>query len=316
MESSAAGWRLAKRFVAGTTLPEVVAAVRAANAAGLAATIDQLGENVVSAELARATAQSYHAVLDAIQANRLDANVSIKLTHLGLDLPPQRAKTGRVGDPIDGSLCGQLTGSLVEHATRNGSFIRVDMEGSAYTQRTLDLVRALHRSGAPTPASRDQACWESHGKGAVGTVIQSCLRRSRADAALLCSEGIRIRLVKGAYREPREIAFPRKAEVDDNFLELARKLLSSGLYHAIATHDERLIAEIIAFARQENMAREAFEFQMLYGVRRELQQRLAAQGWRVRIYIPFGTEWYPYFMRRLAERPANVWFLLKNLVRE
>jgi proline dehydrogenase len=286
MENSAAGWRLARRFVAGATLEQVVAATRAVNAAGIAATIDHLGEHVASANLAQANAQSYHAVLEAILANRLHANASIKLTNLGLDL--------------DAARCARFVCSLAEHAARCDSFIRVDMESSAYTQRTVDLVRGLHRNGVK----------------AVGTVIQACLRRSPADVARLCSEGIRIRLVKGAYREPKQVAFARKAEVDKNFLDLAGRLLSSGLYHAIATHDERIIRALIAFVRQEKISRHAFEFQMLYGVRRDLQQRLAAEGWRVRVYIPFGSEWYPYFMRRLGERPANFWFLAKNLLRE
>jgi proline dehydrogenase len=285
VERSPWGLRLAQRFVAGTTVAQVMAAARAMNAAGIAATIDQLGENVTSAAEANASAEAYHALLDAIRSNGLNANVSIKLTHLGLD--------------IDAERCRELICSLAQHAARDGNFVRIDMEGSAYTQRTLELTRRLHH----LPGD------------AVGTVVQSYLRRSQADVAQLCAEGIRIRLVKGAYKEPPEIAFPRKGDVDANYLALAKILLTSGLYHAIATHDERLIGQVIDFAGRQKIPRDAFEFQMLYGIRRDLQQRLAREGWRVRVYIPYGTEWYPYFMRRLAERPANVWFLLKNLLR-
>jgi proline dehydrogenase len=286
-ERSLLGLRLSRRFVAGNTLEEVVAATRTMNAAGMAVTIDHLGENVAVPEQARAGAQAYHLVLEAIRAHVLNANISCKLTHLGLD--------------VDARLCREAVCALVAHAARNQNFVRIDMEGSAYTQRTIDLVRELHRAVG--------------GDGAVGTVIQSYLRRSAADVEQLCAEGIRIRLVKGAYKEPPDIAFPKKSDVDANFSRLAKVLLKSGLYHAIATHDERLIEEVIRFAGKERIAPRAFEFQMLYGVRRELQQRLVREGWRVRVYLPFGVEWYPYLMRRLAERPANVWFLAKNLFR-
>jgi proline dehydrogenase len=224
-------------------------------------------------------------MLDAIHANALCANVSCKLTHLGLD--------------VNQELCEELVCGMVAHAARFQSFVRVDMEGSPYTQRTLDLVRRLHRTAGD----------------AVGTVIQSYLHRSQADVEQLCAEGIRIRLVKGAYKEPPDIAFPRKSDVDASFVRLTKYLLKSGLYHAIATHDERIIAETVRFAAQEKIPADAFEFQLLHGVRRDLQQQLARDGWRVRIYVPFGTEWYPYFMRRLAERPANAWFIARNLLR-
>jgi proline dehydrogenase len=287
VERSTLGLRLARRFVAGTTLEQAIAATQALNEAGIAATIDQLGENVTSSAEAQASAESYHILLEAIQTSGLNANVSVKLTHLGLD--------------VDGSLCTELACSLVEHAARNRNFVRIDMEGSAYTQRTLDLVRTLHRCSA--------------GGDAVGAVVQSYLRRSQADISLLCAEGIRVRLVKGAYKEPPQIAFPRKPDVDSNFMAIAETLLNSGLYHAIATHDERIIRKVAGYAGRQKIPREAFEFQMLYGVRRQLQQQLVREGWRVRVYIPFGTQWYPYLMRRLAERPANLWFLIKHLFR-
>ncbi len=286
-ERSPLGQRTSRRFVAGTTLEEGMAATRTCNEQGMAVTIDHLGENVTNVAEARASAQSYHQVLDAIHTRGLNANVSCKLTHLGFD--------------VDACLCKELICSLVTHAAGLRSFVRVDMEGSPYTQRTLDLVRELHRSVSDADA--------------VGTVIQSYLHRSERDVEQLCAEGIRIRLVKGAYKEPPEIAFQRKSEVDASFVRLMKMLLKSGLYHAIATHDERIIEETICFAGKEKIAPDAFEFQMLYGIRRDLQQQLVREGWRVRVYIPFGTEWYPYFMRRLAERPANVWFIVKNMLR-
>jgi proline dehydrogenase len=287
-ESSRLGLLMSSRFVAGTTEEQGIAATQAMNSAGLAVTLDHLGENVTNAAEARASAQSYHEMIGAIGARGLNANVSCKLTHLGFD--------------VDESLCKELVSSMVARAAGIRSFVRVDMEGSPYTQRTLDLVREMHRTD---------------GMGdAVGTVIQSYLRRSEADVEQLCAEKIRIRVVKGAYKEPPEIAFPKKADVDANFVKLMKIMLKSGLYHAIATHDEHMIAETIAFAQQEKIPPDAFEFQMLYGVRRDLQQQLVRDGWRMRVYIPFGTEWYPYFMRRLAERPANVWFIARNLLRK
>ena len=182
------------------------------------------------------------------------------------------------------------------------NFVRVDMEGSAYTQRTLDLVHELHRN------PEHQEC--------VGAVIQSYMRRAEDDVALLLKDGIRIRLCKGAYKEPPEIAYQSKAEVDSNYVRLMKILLKSGIYHGLATHDEKIIREVIAFARRDNVARDAFEFQMLYGIRRDLQQSLVRDGWRMRVYVPFGTEWYPYLMRRLAERPANALFVARNLFRK
>ncbi len=278
---------MSRRFVAGTTIEEAVAATRTMNEQGIAVSIDHLGENVTNPEEAKASAQSYHAMLDAIETNRLNANISCKLTHLGFD--------------VDARLCRELVHGMVTHAARTNNFVRVDMEGSPYTQRTLDLVHEIHRSIGDADA--------------VGTVIQAYLHRSERDVEQLCAEGIRIRLCKGAYKEPASIAFQKKAEVDANYLKLAKMCLKSGLYHGIATHDERIIEKVICFAGHEKIARDAFEFQMLYGIRRDLQQQIVREGYRMRVYIPFGTEWYPYFMRRLAERPANVWFIAKNLFR-
>jgi proline dehydrogenase len=287
-EHRALGLRVSRRFVAGTTMDDAVAAARALAAQGLTVTVDHLGENVTNRDEARASAGTYHDLLDAIHTSGLPAHVSCKLTHLGFD--------------VDSELCHEMVRGLAEHAARLHGFVRVDMEGSAYTDRTLRLVREIH-------AGLDR-------RDAIGTVIQAYLRRSRADLEQLCAAGIRVRLVKGAYQEPAEVAYPAKADVDASFVALMRRLLQSGGYHAIATHDERMIATTMEFARAERVPAEAFEFQMLYGIRRDLQQMLVRAGWRMRVYLPFGAEWYPYFMRRLAERPANVWFIAKNLLRK
>src|SRR5690242_5658718 len=284
-EHSPVGQKMSRRFVAGTTVEELLAAVEAVNAKGMSVSVDNLGENVSNADEARASAQLYHQLLDLITQRRLDANVSLKLTHMGLD--------------VDEKLTQQLVCALVNHAARLNNFVRVDMEGSAYTQRTLDFVYEVF----------------SHYPGRVGAVIQSYMRRSEGDVKELIARGIRIRLCKGAYKEPPEIAFQKKAEVDANYIRLMRVLLTSGVYHGIATHDETIIRETVRFAQTEHIKPDAFEFQMLYGIRRDLQEQLVREGWRMRVYIPFGTEWYPYLMRRLAERPANVFFIAKNLLR-
>lgn len=286
-ERSRIGRRLSSRFVAGTTVGEALAATHTINAHGMRATIDNLGENVTTAEEARHSAALYHELLDEIPTRKLDSNVSVKLTHMGLDVDEQLART--------------IVDQMVSHAERRGNFVRIDMEGSAYTQKTLDLVRELHRR--PGNAGR------------VGAVIQAYLYRSKRDVEELCAERIRIRLCKGAYKEPPEIAFQAKRDVDKNFVELMKMLLRSGIFHGIATHDPEMINATIQFARQEAIPASAFEFQMLYGIRRDLQQQLVRQGWQMRVYIPFGTEWYPYLMRRLAERPANALFILRNLFR-
>ncbi|HEV7765785.1 MAG TPA: proline dehydrogenase family protein [Thermoanaerobaculia bacterium] len=287
-EQSRIGQRMSHRFVAGMTVEEALEATAATNARGMSVSVDNLGENVTNLEEAKHSAQLYHEMLDAITARKLNANASLKLTHMGLD--------------VDESVAHQMTSDVVGHAAKLNNFIRIDMEGSPYTQKTLDMVYELQR--------------QPGNAGHVGAVIQAYLHRSEKDCQELCAEGIRIRLCKGAYKESAEIAFQDKAEVDANFVKLMKILLRSGVYHGIATHDPKMIEATIAFARAENIPASAFEFQMLYGVRRDLQEQLVRDGWGMRVYIPFGTEWYPYLMRRLAERPANAIFILKNLLRK
>ncbi len=288
-ERSAMGRRLSSRFVAGTQVEDALRVTQAVNRAGLSVSVDNLGENVTNADEARDSAQLYHQMLDEISSRQLNANVSLKLTHMGLDVDEQLARD-------------LVTGLVAKAAAMQPpNFVRVDMEGSPYTQRTLDFVHELHRM--PGHA------------GVVGAVIQSYMRRAESDIEKLLAERIRIRLCKGAYKEPDEIAFQKKSEVDANYVRLMKVLLKSGVYHGLATHDESIIQQAKAFARQEQISPDAFEFQMLYGIRRDLQRRLVREGWRMRVYIPFGTEWYPYFMRRLAERPANALFLARNLFR-
>jgi proline dehydrogenase len=288
-ESTSLGRRVSSRFVAGTAIADAVRATQVVNRSGMSVSVDNLGENVTNPDEARDSAKLYEQILEAIAANRLDSNISLKLTHMGLDVDEQLART-------------IVSGLVAKSAAMSPpGFVRVDMEGSPYTQRTLDFVRELHRM----PGNR----------GVVGTVIQSYLRRSESDVDTLLSEGIRIRLCKGAYKEPASIAFEQKEEVDANYIKLMKTLMKSGIYHGLATHDANIIREAQAFATRENIARDSFEFQMLYGIRRDLQQKLVRDGWRMRVYIPFGTEWYPYFMRRLGERPANVLFIARNLLR-
>ncbi|MGB8917999.1 MAG: proline dehydrogenase family protein [Candidatus Sulfotelmatobacter sp.] len=288
-ERSSLGRRVSGRFVAGTEIADAVRATEAINRAGMSVTIDNLGENVTNPEEARHSAQLYHQILDAIAAHHLNANISLKLTHMGLD--------------VDERLAREIVSGLVAKAASMDppGFVRVDMEGSPYTQRTLDFVHELHRM----PGNANS----------VGTVIQAYLKRSKSDVEKLLSERIRIRLCKGAYKEPAEIAFPAKSDVDANYVKLMKILMKSGIYHGLATHDENIIHQAQAFATSEKLSRDSFEFQMLYGIRRDLQRKLVRDGWRLRIYIPFGTEWYPYFMRRLGERPANVLFIARNLLR-
>lgn len=288
-ERSSIGQNFSSRFVAGTQVEDVLRATRTVNQSGCSVSIDNLGENVTNADEARASAQLYHQLLDDIAAQQLNANISLKLTHMGLDVDEKLARD-------------QVAGLVAKAGAMNPrNFVRVDMEGSPYTQRTLDFVRELHR----VPANQ----------GCVGAVIQSYMRRSESDVQTLMAEGIRIRLCKGAYKEPPEIAFQAKSEVDANYIKLMKILMKSKIYHGLATHDEKIINQAKAFATSERISRDAFEFQMLHGIRRDLQQSLMRDGWRMRVYIPFGTEWYPYFMRRLAERPANVLFIAKNLFR-
>jgi len=289
-ERSAIGQRVSSRFVAGTEIADAVRVTQAVNRARMSVSIDNLGENVTNPDEAKHSAQLYHHILDAIAANGLNANISLKLTHMGLD--------------VDEALARELVSGLVAKAASINppGFVRVDMEGSPYTQRTLDFVYELHRR-------------PGHGSS-VGTVIQAYLKRSEADVEKLLSERIRIRLCKGAYKEPASIAFESKADVDANYIRLMKILMKSGIYHGLATHDEHIIREAQAFADSEKLSRDSFEFQMLYGIRRDLQQSLVRDGWRMRVYVPFGTEWYPYFMRRLGERPANVFFVARNMLRK
>jgi proline dehydrogenase len=289
-ESSSIGRRVSGRFVAGTEIADAVRVTQALNNAGMSVSIDNLGENVTNPDEARHSAQLYHQILDAIAANGLNANISLKLTHMGLD--------------VDETLAREIVTGLVAKCTSMTppGFVRVDMEGSPYTQRTLDFVHELHRM----PGNANN----------VGTVIQSYLKRSESDVEKLLAEKIRIRLCKGAYKEPASIAFASKADVDANYVKLMKILMTSGVYHGLATHDYAIIREAKAFAKRENISPDSFEFQMLYGIRRDIQRRLVREGWRMRVYVPFGTEWYPYFMRRLGERPANVFFIARNMLRK
>ncbi len=258
------------------------------NRQGIAVTLDSLGESVTSESEAHRAADVYHKLLDSIAERRSQRQHQ-----------PQADADG--SGAIATQLAESIAGNLVQHARATGSFVRIDMEDSRLTQVTLDIVRRVHaRAGM---------------RGAVGVVIQAYLYRSQADIEQLLADGIRVRLCKGAYNEPPEVAFPRKAEVDSNFFTLAKMLLASPIYHALATHDESLVEAVKTHAAAHGIDPGHFEFQMLYGVRRDLQRKLVQQGYKVRVYVPFGTEWYPYFMRRLAERPANVLFLAKNIFR-
>ncbi|HUO59459.1 MAG TPA: proline dehydrogenase family protein [Candidatus Acidoferrales bacterium] len=284
-EQSNIGKKVSQRFVAGMTLPDLIRATETMNNLGIRVTADNLGENVTNRDEALHSRDLYHQMMDEIDKRKLDANVSCKLTHMGFDVDEQLARDNVYG--------------LVEHASKINNFLRIDMEGSAYTQRTIDLTRELH----------------SKFSGHVGTVLQAYFYRTEDDANLLCSEGIRIRLCKGAYKEPANLAFPDKRDVDANYIKVAKLLMKSGVFHGIATHDERIIRDLMSWSQQNGVKKSDFEFQMLHGVRRDLQEKLAKEGWGVRVYIPFGTEWYPYFMRRLAERPANVLFIGKQMLR-
>jgi proline dehydrogenase len=286
-EQTRAGQKMSRRFVAGNSIEDCLRATKEVNDLGMSVSVDNLGENVTNAEEAKHSAELYHQMLDSIDAHKLNANVSLKLTHMGLD--------------VDEKLAFDITTGLVRRAAHINNFVRVDMEGSPYTQKTLDFVHGLHA--------------QNGNQGHVGAVIQAYLKRSEADIEKLCANGIRVRLCKGAYKEPAEIAFQDKADVDANYVRLMKVLLKSGTYHGIATHDEKMIQATKDFAREAGIPASAFEFQMLYGIRRDLQQQIVREGYNMRVYIPFGAEWYPYFMRRLAERPANAMFVLKNLFR-
>ena len=283
MMHNGASRRVARRFVAGETLDDAVEAAREVNRRLQLASLDLLGENVSDEAGARRAAEGYLAVFDRIAQERLDANVSLKLTQLGLDLSED--------------LCLELLEKIVAHATSQGNFVRIDMEGSAYTQRTVEIAKRVRAKYT-----------------GVGTVMQSYLYRTEKDVQDLLATGCRLRLCKGAYKEPPDVAFPKKSDVDANYVKLMKMLLPSGIYHGIATHDPVMIEATKDFAREQNIKRDQFEFQMLYGIRSDLQEKLVRDGFRVRVYIPYGVDWFPYFMRRLAERPANVAFFLRNLL--
>jgi proline dehydrogenase len=287
-ETSSVGTRLSSRFVAGLTIEDALRVCAQVNQQGMHVTLDSLGESVTTADEAHRAADVYHQLLDQIAARQLDSNISVKLTQMGLTQDP--------------GLAEQIAISLTQHAQSTGNFVRIDMEDSSLTQVTLDIVRR----------TQSQAGLRGH----IGIVIQAYLYRSQADIESLIADGIRVRLCKGAYKEPPELAFPKKADVDTNYIKLADMLLQSPIYHGLATHDEKMIAAAKSFAAQRGIDRSRFEFQMLFGVRRDLQRQLVAEGYNVRVYIPFGREWYPYFMRRLAERPANVFFIARNMLRK
>ena len=286
-ENTRFGRKMSSRFVAGMEIGDALRVAEALNHQGMLVTLDSLGESVSSEAEAHRAAEIYHQLLDWIEAQKVNANISVKLTQMGLELSPKLAE--------------EIAESLAQHAHSKGNFLRIDMEDSSLTQVTLDIVRRLN-------ARADL-------RGSIGIVIQAYLYRSQADIEQLIADGIRVRLCKGAYKEPAEVAFPAKADVDKNYIELSHMLLESPIYHGLATHDERMIAEIKEFASRHPIDRSRFEFQMLYGVRRDLQRELVRAGYNVRVYVPFGRAWYPYFMRRLAERPANVLFIAKNMLR-
>ncbi len=279
--------RIASRFVAGETLDTAVGAVRDLNGRGISASLDLLGESVTSAAEARSSAAQIVGMQERISAERLDCNVSVKLTQMGLDL--------------DGGLCAENMHRILERGRDLGMFVRIDMESSAHTQRTLDL---FERDFLPAHGDR------------VGIVLQAYLRRTSADVERLIGARARVRLCKGAYDEPASVAFPDKADVDRGYAEAMERLLERGNYPALATHDPALIDSARRLADAKGIAPDRFEFQMLYGVRRDLQEELRRAGYRVRVYVPFGSHWYPYFMRRLAERPANVVFIVGSVVKE
>ncbi len=278
--------KLTTRFVAGETIEEAVEAIRLISADGCTASFDHLNESVTGQAEAEAEVREYLQILKQIDDTGIHSNVSIKLTQFGLEIDPE--------------LAYQNARRVVEDAARRGNFVRVDMEGSNVTQATLDVFKRLRGE---------------FGLNDVGVVLQSYLYRTLADAQELLKLPARIRICKGAYNEPPEVAYPGKKDVDENYVRVMKLLLSSGIYHGIATHDPNMIDATIDHAQKEGIGKEAFEFQMLYGVRRDLQTRLAREGYNMRVYVPYGKHWYPYFMRRLAERPANIWFVMRNLLK-
>ncbi len=279
--------KLAARFVAGETVETAVAAVKELNALGITATLDSLGESVTEPREARAARDTYLATLDRIAQVGVQSHVSVKLTQMGID--------------IDEQLCVDNVRAIITRARAYRSFVRIDMEGSAYTARTLKLFTERFH-----PEFGD----------AVGIVLQSYLRRTALDVEDMIARGARVRLCKGAYSEAADVAFPAKRDVDANYIACMTRLLERGNYPAIATHDATILARAKSFTRERAIPADRYEFQMLYGVRRDVQQALRREGYRLRVYVPFGDQWYPYLMRRLAERPANVAFLLGNLIKE
>ena len=275
---------VSRRFVAGEVVEDAIEATRALNKENMHVSLDHLGENVSDAKEAMSAAQDYIAILDCVKQASVDANISIKLTALGLDISQE--------------LCEQNVCRILEHAQQVPIFVRIDMEGSAYTEQTVDITLRMHKQ-------------YEH----VGTVIQSCMHSSKKDVEQLIAQGVRVRLVKGAYKEPKMVAFQQKSEVDHNFIRLMTMLLQRGNYPAIATHDEAIINATCKFARDNGISKSAYEFQMLYGIRRDLQEKLVNQGYNMRIYVPYGSQWYPYLMRRMAERPANLLFVMSNAIR-
>ncbi|HEY7027118.1 MAG TPA: proline dehydrogenase family protein [Gemmatimonadales bacterium] len=279
--------KFASRFVAGETVESAIDAVRTVNPKGITASLDLLGESVTQESEAASARDTYLGMLDRIAETRVNSNVSLKLTQMGFD--------------ISEDLCLANMRMILDKAKALSTFVRLDMEGSDYTQKTLDFF--------------SQKLFGSYG-AVSGVVIQSCLRRSPQDVDRLIEMKARVRLCKGAYLEPPTVAFPDKRDVDRSYVELMKRLMANGNYPGIATHDERIITEATAYAKRESIDPSRFEFQMLYGVRRDLQEKLRREGWNMRVYIPFGTQWYPYLMRRLAERPANIAFIMGSVVRE
>ena len=276
----------ARRFIAGESVAEAIETARQIEAQGLLVTLDLLGESVTTSDDAATATREYAGAIAAIEQAGVGRNISIKLTQLGLD--------------VDRATCIDNLRRILHAATRGGFFVRVDMENSSYTDQTIEILEVVWNIGHRN----------------VGTVIQSCLKRSPKDVDHLNSMGVRVRLVKGAYLEPRDVAFQQKSEVDAAYVELMRILLRAGTYPAIATHDPAMIEATTAFAAVQKIPKDRFEFQMLYGIRRDLQSSLAREGYPFRVYVPFGKEWFPYFMRRLGERPANVGFVVRSLMRE
>ncbi len=278
---------LASRFVAGETIDEAITTLHDLNTSNLSASLDLLGESVLHAEEAQRACRAYLDLLERVQAAQANANVSVKLTQMGLDIDEQR--------------CLGNMRAIIGKAKQYGSFVRIDMEQSSYTAKTIALFKDI--------------LYPEFGN-TVGVVLQSYLRRTAADVSTMIGLGARVRLCKGAYQEPEDVAFPDKRDVDANFIDCVEQLMERGHYPGIATHDIKIIDHAIAFAKQRHIPSARFEFQMLYGVRRDLQSRLRREGYNVRVYVPFGTHWYPYLMRRLAERPANIAFITTNILKE